>query len=119
MLIHNIILILLNIFEAKHDLYVIKGADLNNVIDNRKWHKWSGMFALGLAIYLSVYINIILGPLYLCYRATMFPMALNLFREKPLFYLSNAGFEGWFVKKHIQLLYFLGGLISIIILNLI
>jgi len=119
MIIHNIILILLNLLEAKHDFYVIKGADANNILDNRKWHKWGGIFAVALGCYMSYYVSPVLGPMYLSYRAVAFPMFLNLYRGKPLFYLSNAGFEGWFVRKRIQFLYYLGGILSIIVLNCI
>jgi hypothetical protein len=117
MLIQNIILILLNIIDAYYNLYIIRGSNPNDILNNRKWHQWSGWFALGFAFYIGYYVNWYYGGLYLAYRATAFPMALNLLREKPLFYLSAAGFEGWFVKHNLQWVYYLGGLFFIVLLN--
>ena len=120
MIILNIILIILTIIDANYNLYIINGANPNDFINNRKWHKWGGLLALGFALtigYLSN--NYLLTGLYLSYRATTFPIVLNLLRGKPFFYLSKNGFEGWFVKKNLQWVYYLGGVISLIILNII
>lgn len=119
MLLYNLFFILLNIIEAKHDYHVIQGASHDNVIDNRKWHQWGGAFSFVLAIFFSFTISKYLGIMYLGYRAFIFPMSLNLFRGKPLFYLSKAGFEGWFVSKNIKILYYLGALITIILSNIL
>lgn len=117
MLIQNIILILLNIIDAYYNLYIINGSNPSDIINNRKWHKWGGWFALGFAFYIGYYVSPYYGGLYLVYRATAFPMALNLLRGKPLFYLSAAGFEGWFVKHNLQWVYYFGGFFFAIILN--
>jgi hypothetical protein len=118
MLIHNTILILLNIIDAYYNLYIIKGANLSDIINNRKWHQWSGWFAMGFALYIGYCTsNYFLSGIYLSYRATIFPMYLNVLREKPLFYLSRAGFEGKFVEKNLQWVYYLGGFFFIGILN--
>jgi hypothetical protein len=117
MLIQNTILILLNIIDAYYNLYIINGANPSDFINNRKWHKWGGIFALGFAVYIGYYVNPFYGGLYLAYRATVFPMALNLLRGKPLFYLSVNGFEGWFTKRGLQWVYFLGGFLFCGLLN--
>ena len=118
MVILNTILIILTIIDAHYNLYIINGANPNDFINNRKWHKWGGLLALGFALtigYLSN--NYLLTGLYLSYRATVFPIALNLLRGKPIFYLSKNGFEGMFVKKNLEWLYFLGGFFFILLLN--
>jgi hypothetical protein len=119
MIIQNIILMLLNIIDAVYNLYIINGANPSDIVDNRKWHKWGGWFALGIAFYIGYYVNPYYGGLYLVYRASVFAMALNLLRGKPLFYLSVNGFEGWFTKHNLQWLYFLGCFIFAIILNIL
>lgn len=118
MLINNIILILLTIIDANYNLYIINGANPSDFINNRKWHKWGGLLALGFALAIGYFAsNYFLSGLYLSYRATTYPMILNLLRNKPLFYLSAAGFEGWFVKRNLQWVYYLGGLFFIVLLN--
>jgi hypothetical protein len=118
MLIQNTILILLTIIDANYNLYIINGANPSDFINNRKWHKWGGILALGFALCIGYLTNnYFLSGLYLAYRATVFPMALNLLRGKPLFYLSVNGFEGWFTKRGLQWVYFLGGFLFCGLLN--
>jgi len=118
MLIQNIILIILTIIDANYNLYIINGANSNDFINNRKWHKWGSLLAMGFGLtigYLSN--NYLLSGLYLSYRATTFPLVLNLLREKPIFYLSKNGFEGIFAKRNLEWLYFLGGFFFILLFN--
>lgn len=117
MVFQNFILILLNLIDAVYNLYIINGANPNDFINNRKWHYWGGVFAFVTAVYIGIYTNPFYGGLYLAYRATVFPMFLNILRGKPLFYLSVNGFEGWFTKHNLQWLYFLGGFIFCGLLN--
>jgi len=114
---YNILFFLIAIIDARYNYFIIQGASPNDVINNRKWHKWGGNLAFSIALFIGIYINFYIGALYLCYRAAIFPIALNFFREKSLFYLSNAGFEGMFVKRHLEWLYFLGGFFFILLFN--
>lgn len=118
MLLQNTILILLNIIDAYYNLYIINGSNPSDIIDNRKWHQWGGWLALGFALSIGYFSNnYFLSGLYLSYRATTYPMALNLLRGKPLFYLSKAGFEGWFVERNLQWVFYFGGFFFIGLLN--
>lgn len=114
---YNILFFIIAIIDARYNYFIIQGASPNDVINNRKWHKWGGTLAFAIATFIGIYVNPYVGALYLCYRASIFPIALNLFRGKSLFYLSNAGFEGWFVRKNLQWVYYLGGFFFVFLFN--
>ena len=117
MLLTNILFFIISLLDAHYNLYIINGANPNDVINNRKWHKWGGAMHFAISVYISVVSSVYIGGLYLAYRATVFPIALNLLRGKPIFYLSKNGFEGMFVKRNLEWLYFLGGFFSILFFN--
>ena len=113
----NILFFIISLLDAHYNLYIINGANPNDVINNRKWHKWGGAMHFGIAVYIGIISSFFIGALYLAYRATIFPIVLNLLREKPIFYLSKNGFEGIFVKRNLEWLYFLGGFFFILLFN--
>ncbi len=111
--------------EALHDRVVI---DLQNYQNgsyqalSKDWHTFSAIYysmIVVLVAYLSGWYWIAI-PLFLI-RATWFALFINLLRDKPMFYLSNTGFDKTMkdiLGNDAGAFIFVGGNIAIISVNL-
>lgn len=112
-------------FEALHDYAVIS---LQNYQHTRykelseDWHTFSAIqtcIIIVLITWLSGWWW--LAACLLLLRSSAFPMALNLLREKPLFYIGTTGFDGT-IKKIFgsiasEVLY-IGSILAILTINI-
>jgi len=100
----SIVLIILSqvvfhILEARHDYFVIAGADPNKVTENRAWHIEDAMcwFFVHLTLAYSCGNPLILFT-GLFARLLFLGVALNSLRGLPYYYISLSGIDG-FMRK--------------------
>jgi hypothetical protein len=103
----QIIFLLLNLVESKHDYYVIKIQEVNNSFNySSYWHKWSFIYSLINVIGLYVLITyilyyygnynskvvLLLFPSLLFNRQLFFEIPLNLWRNLDWYYLGRTSY---------------------------
>ena len=113
------------ILEALHDFAVIELQNYQHpryIEYSKEWHQFSSL----------QYAIIVLLVSYMCgwywialclflMRSSVFPIALNALRSKPLFYLGNKGFDGTMKKilgRFAGEVLFIGSIITIVFLNI-
>jgi hypothetical protein len=89
--------VVIHVLEARHDYYVIKGADHGKVYENRAWHEQDSVLWFFLYL-LMAYMGDNVGFLFtgLSARLLVLQLALNDLRGLPYAYLSNKGIDGFF-----------------------
>lgn len=113
---------------ALHDAAVIDIQNYQSPVyktGSEKWHKYSAAY-YGVFVLAVTYASgnwYLLAPLGLS-RAVFFPVLLNTVRteHKGFFYLSDIGFDGLLKKvlgKYAAQIMFVGGIITIVLLNFI
>lgn len=112
------------IIEAIHDSYVIALQDYRHYRYeqlSKGWHIASSIqYTITVAViaYLCSWWPLFIALLFL--RSSIFPMSLNFLRGKPIFYLSDKGFDGTIKKilgKYAGSILMIGSLIIIVIIN--
>jgi len=89
--------VVIHVLEARHDYYVIKGADHGKVYENRAWHEQDSVLWFFLYL-LMAYMGDNVGFLFtgLSARLLFLQLALNDLRGLPYAYLSDKGIDGFF-----------------------
>jgi hypothetical protein len=98
-----ILLLALNVLEAIHDSYVIKGRF--SKYNSFKWHQWSFIYYVTMTVgllYIAYGVNgaFLLGLVYAAtLRASVFNAVLNRLRGLNLFHLGDQGIDGLVQKR--------------------
>ena len=124
-LIVQTVFVLLCVVEAVHDKYVI---DLQNYAHpqynklSSGWHRMSALYYCGVAATVALLIKSIwVFPILMLIRLAFFNAILNIIRDKPVFYLSNSGFDATMKKilgPSAGMIQFLGAIALIVLLNI-
>lgn len=116
LLITNILFVILCIIEAFGDHYTI--LDMTKDEHNRKWHTIDFLYYFVLACFFSYYVSIYAGICLGLIRFSVFPFVLNRLRDKPTFYMSKKGIEGFLTKYIPSELIMIGSFITTIIITI-
>ena len=89
--------VVIHVLEARHDYYVIKGADHGKVYENRAWHEQDSVLWFFLYLLMAYMVDNV-GFLFtgLSARLLVLQLALNDLRGLPYAYLSDKGIDGFF-----------------------
>ena len=117
----QLVFIVLNVIEAIHDKWQIVDSKGDKEAKD-KWHFWSAVYyVVMVAAFAFILKEVILFPLGLLYRQTVFNYGLNVARGLSFWHIGNRGLDALQTKyfgTHASKIVFVICFFSIIILNL-